>query len=105
VTIYGDGGQTRDFVHVSDIARANALAASCPGVASSAFNICTGISTSLNRLLEIVRANIPSAPPPEYAAARPAEIRHSGADPAPARKALGFEARTKLEDGLPALLR
>jgi len=104
VAIYGDGEQTRDFVHVSDIAKANVLAAQCRGASPAAYNVCTGKTTSLIRLLEIVRAKIPAAPAPTFAPARAGEIRHSSADPEPAFKALGFQAAVKIEDGIPLLL-
>jgi UDP-glucose 4-epimerase len=100
VTIYGDGEQTRDFVHVSDVARANVLAATIPGAASVVANICTGQTTSLNRLVEIFRGCFPEAPSPKYAAERPGDIRHSCGDPSLARTRFGFSAKIPIQEGL-----
>jgi UDP-glucose 4-epimerase len=104
VTIHGDGGQTRDFIHVADIARANALAATGRAAHPAVYNICTGRPTSLKRLLEILRAQSPACPPPQCAAVRSADIRHSCGDPEAARRALGFAAQISVEQGLASLL-
>jgi len=61
VTIYGDGQQTRDFISVHDVARANVLAATAPTVSSGVANICTGRATSL---LEVISGGGVSACPP-----------------------------------------
>jgi UDP-glucose 4-epimerase len=102
--IFGNGTQTRDFVHVSDVARANALAVLKVGMAPSVFNVCTGRSLSLNDLLGIIRVKIPSAPAPQYADARNGDILRSGGDPRIAAENLGFVATTSVESGLPTFL-
>ena len=53
--IYGDGGQTRDFVCVSDVAAANLLAGSVPGVGGKVFNVGTGAAISILALWDLVR--------------------------------------------------
>ncbi len=100
VTVYGDGEQTRDFIHVGDLARANFLAATRPGLTSQAINICTGRPTPLNQLIEIFRDHQPEAPLARYNAERSGEIRHSLGDPSLAQTALGFSAEILVQEGL-----
>lgn len=104
VTIFGDGRQTRDFVAVRDVARANALAATRPGLASGVANICTGRATSLLDLARIFGAAHPGVAAPVHRPARAGDIIHSLGDPAAAAAALGFTARTGVADGLAELI-
>jgi len=106
-TIYGDGQQTRDFISVYDVARANALAATSArtGLASGVANICTGRATSLLESVRIFSAEYPDAPPPVFAPARSGDIVHSLGDPARARAELGFEAEWTVERALAELIR
>jgi UDP-glucose 4-epimerase len=103
--IFGDGEQTRDFISVHDVARANVLAATTPGLASGITNICTGQPTSLNRLANVLRDLIPGAPTPVYGSPREGDIRHSLGSPQRAKAELGFEAKVTLEAGLAELVR
>lgn len=103
-TVFGDGEQTRDFISVSDVARANVLAATRPTGASGAFNICSGKPTSLNRLIEVLRRIVPHAPEPIYAPGRAGDIRHSLGAAVKAARELGFVATTSLEAGLTELI-
>jgi UDP-glucose 4-epimerase len=100
ITIYGDGGQTRDFIHVSDVARANAEAATHSGLTNNAINICTGQPTSLNQLVKIFQSYYPEAPMVKYAAARPGDIYHSCGNASAARATLGFSAEVPIHEGL-----
>ena len=105
VTVYGDGFQTRDFVSVRDVARANSLAATGSSVSSSLpVNICTGKSRSLNELLDILENLYPDAPDREYRDARPGEIIHSAGVSDRAAHVLGFEAEIPLEEGIRELI-
>jgi nucleoside-diphosphate-sugar epimerase len=102
VTIFGDGEQTRDFIFVDDVVRANLLAARTKRADGAVLNIATGKGTSVNTLAkEIARlAGKPLAvkrKPP-----REGDIRHSYADISKARKLLGFRPETSLVDGLRA---
>lgn len=105
LTIHGDGAQTRDFVHVSDLARANVLAATQADPLSASYNICTGRPTSLTRLADLIgtRSDLPQLV--RYAPLRPADIRHSCGDPTAARRELGFETEITVEQGLASLLK
>lgn len=103
-TIFGDGEQTRDFIAVHDVARANVIAATRPNLPSGISNICSGTATSLNRLAEILRGLTRDAPPPAYAAARLGDIRHSVGAPELAATELGFTATVPLEQGCAELM-
>jgi len=106
-TIYGDGQQTRDFISVYDVARANALAATSmrADLPSGVANICTGRATSLLDIVRIFSAQYPDVPPPVFAPARSGDIIHSLGDPARARAELGFEAEWPVERALTELIR
>ena len=104
-TINGDGEQTRDYVYVEDVARANVLALG-DGVPSGAYNIGTGIETSVNELYETmaktseVNSGSGSVPRPEYAAAKPGEQLRSSIDPSKAARVLGWRPGSNLQEGL-----
>ncbi|HEX8187462.1 MAG TPA: NAD-dependent epimerase/dehydratase family protein, partial [Pyrinomonadaceae bacterium] len=99
LTVYGDGEQTRDFVNVVDVARANLLAARARGV-SGAFNVASGVTTTVNRLAEMMREASGLDARVEYAPPRKGEVRDSRADISAARAALGFEPTVGMAEGL-----
>ncbi|WP_415910926.1 NAD-dependent epimerase/dehydratase family protein [Oleiharenicola sp. Vm1] len=103
--IHGDGEQTRDFIAVADVARANVLAATTPNASSGTFNLCTGRSTSLNLLLATMAAELKSSVQAVYGAGRAGDIRHSLGNPARAQRMLGFKTEHDLASGLRALFR
>ncbi len=105
VMIYGDGLQTRDFISVHDVARANVIAAVKPGIVSGAANICTGRATSLLDVVAEFARHYPQVPPPRHAAARAGDIIHSLGRPDRARAELGFAAQVSVADGLAELIR
>jgi UDP-glucose 4-epimerase len=105
VTIFGDGRQTRDFVSVHDVARANLIAATQPGLTSGIANICTGRATSLLRVAEIFSQHHPRVAPVTHAAARPGDIIRSVGACEVARAELGFRAEIAIEAGLAELIR
>jgi len=104
VTIFGDGRQTRDFIAVADVARANALAATRPGVVSGVANICTGRATSLLDLAASFARLHGGAAAPVHAPARAGDIVHSLGHPGLAATELGFTADTTVDAGLAALV-
>jgi UDP-glucose 4-epimerase len=104
VTIYGDGGQTRDFIHVSDVAAVNALAALGPDPGGEPINVASGERTSVLALLAQVRALLRTDAAVVFAPERPGDVRHSQADVARLRDRLGYTPRTPLRDGLRDLL-
>lgn len=104
-TIFGDGAQSRDFVHVSDVVRALIAAADRQDRTARVFNVCTGKATSLIQLLQIIdRASGQAAIAPVHHAARGGDIRHSAGSPDAAAAALGFDARITLESGLAGMI-
>lgn len=104
VTIYGDGGQTRDLIYVGDVARANLLAAEWNGQGPFVFNVCTGQETSLLDLVSTFQTLTGKTLPPQFAPPRPGDIYRSLGRPDRARQWLGFQAETSLESGLRAVL-
>ena len=102
LTIYGDGSQSRDFVHVHDVAAANFAAATkdAGAMAGLAFNIGTGCSVSVSQLAAMVAEKFPGLGKPVHIAPRSGEILHSQADITRAREALGFDPLGDLEDFL-----
>jgi UDP-glucose 4-epimerase len=97
--VFGDGEQTRDFVNVRDVARANLLAARADGV-SGAFNIATGESITINQLVELMHEASDLAPQVEHTLPRKGDVRDSLADISSARQVLGFEPSTGIAEGL-----
>lgn len=87
ITIFGDGEQQRDFIHVSDIV-AGTMAA--PGKTPGRYNLGTGRGTSLNQLASMVLARLAPNQKPDYAPAQAGELRYSIADIGAARRELGF---------------
>lgn len=100
VTIFGDGGQTRDLINVHDVVRANLLAAEHPHAAGKIFNICTGVETRLLDLLDVMYELLPDSPTHQFAAPRPGDIYRSVGSPRKAADELGFRAEVSLVDGL-----
>jgi UDP-glucose 4-epimerase len=99
ITIYGDGKQSRDFIFVKDVVRAN-LQAAKSDAAGQAFNICTGQETTLLDLLEELSELSPRAPEIRFEAPRPGDIYRSMGNPEKAAADLDFRAGTSLANGL-----
>lgn len=97
-TVYGDGHQTRDYVYVGDVVEANLLAANSE--ATGAFNIGTGVETSVLELIEALAPHAHAPFEPEYAPPRLGEVRHIALDSSRAARELGWRARTTLAEGL-----
>jgi len=99
IAIYGDGNQSRDFIFVKDVVRANLLAAKSD-IAGEAFNVCTGRETSLLDLLEELSEVSPHQPEVRFEEPRPGDIYRSVGNPQKTSAALGFQAETSLAEGL-----
>jgi UDP-glucose 4-epimerase len=105
VMIYGDGRQTRDFIYVDDVVRANLLACESERADGRAVNIGTGRGRSLLELASELAVLCGARPKLEFSAPRTGDIRHSRCVPARARALLGFSPRTDFRAGLEATLR
>jgi len=110
ITIYGDGEQTRDLVYVEDVAAVNLLAAERPLPALSsldarAYNIGTGLETSVNRLAELLAAAAGRSADIRWAPARAGEILRSALDVQKAERELGWRRQVSLPEGLARTLR
>ena len=102
--IYGDGGQTRDFIHVADVARAVELAIE-GRTYNEVFNIGSGKQISILELARLIMRLAGLGGEPVFDKPRPGDIRHSYADISKAKKILGFEPSISLEKGVGDLLR
>jgi UDP-glucose 4-epimerase len=105
LTIFGDGKQTRDYVYVGDVARANLLAATRPlpavgAVDARAFNIGTGVETDVVELARLLREIAGSSIEAKHAPERPGEQRRSAVDVRKAQRVLGWHPKVSLRDGL-----
>lgn len=103
--VYGDGKQTRDFTHVSDVVEANVLAMTADGVAGEVFNVGTGGTTSINDMIGMLKRAMGSDVETEYVD-NPIKnyVQETLADTTKAKKMLGFEAKVKLEEGIRMLV-
>lgn len=100
--VFEDGRQRRDFIHVSDVARANLAALSAGRAESGPYNIATGVVHTISDMAYALAAAFgPAAPPPvttgQY---RLGDVRHITASPAAASHRLGFRARIPFEQGM-----
>ncbi len=103
--IFGDGTQTRDFIHVNDAIEAVVEALNSKHL-SPVYNIGTGASVTINDLAELLLKTLDMTHVrPKYEPARPGDVRHSTADISRAVKDLRFVPRTTLIDGLRGLVR
>ena len=105
-TVFEDGCQRRDFVHVSDVARACRLAMESPAAAGQVFNIGSGRSISISEVGDKLASVMekPALGPEITNRYRVGDIRHCFADIGLARETMGFEPRIDFEQGLTELV-
>jgi UDP-glucose 4-epimerase len=104
LVIYGDGEQTRDFIHVSDVADMIIMAMECEEALGEVFNCGTGREVSINELAKMMLAISGNNFEVEYSDGRPGDIRRSCADIRKVEKILGFKPKKSLKEGLEELL-
>jgi dTDP-L-rhamnose 4-epimerase len=103
--IFEDGLQSRDFIHVGDVADAVVRALDADATVSGAYNVCTGRVTTVRSVAHVLAERLGLAIEPVIAGRyRAGDIRHCIGDPTAARTDLGFEARTSFSAGLDELI-
>jgi UDP-glucose 4-epimerase len=100
-TIFGDGSQTRDFVYVKDIVKANVLSATHPNAPGNIFNVATGQTIDMTTLTKLIlkytgREDLPI----HYGPVRAGDIVHSSADASKIRTLIGFHPDYDIDKGL-----
>jgi UDP-glucose 4-epimerase len=100
VTIFGDGGQERDFIHVSDVVARLIQAMAAADCSAPVFNVCTGEPTTIATLAEVIANVLGVAPGIGYGAARTGDIRRSLGDPRHTTAMLGARRVLSLAEGL-----
>jgi len=103
-TVFGDGNQTRDFVHVDDISQAIQLSLESQKSQGEVFQIASGKETSINDLVGILSEAVEKQLQVSYKPGRKGEIIRNYSDINKARKMLGFEPKIELKEGLKRLL-
>jgi UDP-glucose 4-epimerase len=107
ITIHSDGEQSRDFVHIMDVARAWVDALDQPATYGQVINLGTGRPTSMNVLCDMVLAafgDTRATYPVRYHPAQPGDLRQSGADVSRAKALFGWTPQVGVEDGMPATI-
>jgi len=103
--IYGDGTQSRDFVHVNDVAAANLLAAEAPCLRGEVVNIGSGRGADLNELVDRINRIMHKHIIPLYTEAKIGDIKHSLSDIRNAEKIIGYKPTVSFEQGLEQTIR
>src|SRR5688572_28387220 len=99
-TIYGDGGQTRDFTYVANVVDGVLKACAAPAVSGEVINVATGGRISLNHLFNALKGLTGADVNPIYAEQRAGDVRDSQADISKARSLLGYQPLVALDQGL-----
>jgi len=99
-TIYGDGGQTRDFTYIANVVDGVLRAVNAPHAAGEVINVATGNRVSLLEVLSTVNTILGSNVTPQFREARRGDVRDSQADIGKAARLLGYKPTVSLEDGL-----
>jgi UDP-glucose 4-epimerase len=106
LTIHGDGGQERDFIHVADIVRACAVAMAAlerGEIGHDVFNVCTGTGTRIDALADMLADALGVRAHKTYGPARPGDMRRAVGSPDKAARVLGYRTAVALADGLRAI--
>jgi nucleoside-diphosphate-sugar epimerase len=102
--IYGDGEQSRDFIYVSNVVRANLLACMADEAAGKVYNIACGRRTTINRLVQRLADIFGEKIEPIYRDPRPGDVKHSYASISRARADLGYEVSKDFDEGISAVV-
>jgi UDP-glucuronate 4-epimerase len=104
ITIFGDGGQRRDFTFVGDVVAATRAAGTVPDPAGRIYNIGGGSQVSVNMVLELLASMAGRPLDVRYVADEAGDVRETGADASRAARELGYRPQVSFEDGLRAQL-
>jgi UDP-glucose 4-epimerase len=99
-TIYGDGGQTRDFTYVANVVDGVMRACEAKDASGEVINVATGGRISLNELLRVMNSTVGTDIKPIYAPARAGDVRDSQADISKAQRLLKYTPVVDLQEGL-----
>lgn len=104
--VYGDGEQTRDFVYVKDVVKANLLAMTCKEAAGESFNVGSGTRISVNKLAEVLKNAVNKREIKNvYMDPRPADAKHGYADTSKAKRILNFAPSFSFEESIEELIK
>jgi nucleoside-diphosphate-sugar epimerase len=104
-TVYGDGMQTRDFVNVKDVVRANLLAMVSEKAPKEVFNVASGTQVTILKLFELLaRASGSPVLRPKFAPSRAGDTKFGMSSIEKAKRVLGYEPMVSLEEGLTEVL-
>lgn len=98
--VFGDGGNTRDYVYVDDVVEAFIRAGTVPAAAGLRFNVGTGVETSDRELHSLVSGAVGAPDDPEYAPARLGDVARSALDAGRAGEVLGWSPQVPIADGV-----
>lgn len=98
--IFGDGGQTRDFCYVENVAQANLLAAEVPAAAGKVFNVGSGERISLLDLFRSLQELLKTPIEPDFQPARAGDVRDSLSDLTQIQSVLGYRPAVSFKEGL-----
>jgi len=104
ITIYGDGGQTRDFVYVGDTVQGCLRAMNCADASAPVANLCRGDTIMISELLDLMGEIMGEPADISYGAERSGDIRYSCGDPARLKGVTGFTPQTGMKEGLKNLI-
>ncbi|MGH8120032.1 MAG: NAD-dependent epimerase/dehydratase family protein [Gammaproteobacteria bacterium] len=98
ITVYGDGTQTRDYLYVDDLV--GGIIQSINSTISGTYQLGSGIPTTINTLLEVIRKTVPVPFTCRYEQFRAGEIKHTYCNINKARKDLGYNPVIKMQEGI-----
>jgi len=103
--IFGDGAQTRDFIHIDDLIRAVRLASSVEGIGGETFQIATAHETSIDEIVQMLTSLFQQLPDKhtisvQYSESRQGDVKRNFSDTSKAAKVLGWRPEISLYDGL-----
>jgi len=99
-TIYGDGGQSRDFTYIDNVVEANLLAARAKETHGEVVNCACGEAVTVNAIIRAINELLGKNVRPNYVPSRPGDVKHSLADITAARKLIGYKPVVLFHEGL-----